>query len=277
MKKIGTAMLNIGVNIFLIILFLWALYPLIWQVITSFRTTADLFANPWGLPSVISFDNYIKAWTTTPLSHYFKNSLIVSITSVSLIMIISSMAAYGLSRIKFPGSKLVLMIVTSFYFVPQHVALIPLLRLLRIIGISNTYFAVIFPFVAFAIPFSTILIRSFILGLPQELLDAAQVDGCSKTGVFFRIVFPIIKPILAVVLVVQFVNSWNEYLFALVFLHSASVKTLPVGLMDFVGEFFIDWGATAAGLTLATIPVVIIYLIFRNQIISGMTAGSLKG
>ena len=276
-KKIGTIITDVGINILLLLLFLWAVYPLIWQLITSFRSTADLFANPWGLPSAVNFSNYIKAWKTSPLSQYFTNSLIVSVISVSLVMIISSMAAYGLSRLKFPGSNGILMILTSFYFVPQHIALIPLLILLRIFGLVDTYFAVILPFVAFAIPFSTILIRSFILGLPQELLDAAQVDGCSKIGVFFKIVFPIIKPILAVVLVVQFVSSWNEYIFALVFLHSRSVKTLPVGLMDFVGEYFIDWGATAAGLTLATIPVVIIYLIFRNQIISGMTAGSIKG
>lgn len=277
MKKITQILFTLFINLFMLFLLTWALYPLIWQLINSFRTNKELFANPWGFPESISFMNYVKAWSTSPLSTYFKNSFIVATISVIMVMLISSMAAYGLSRLKFRGSNFVLLLLTSLYFVPQHIALIPLLILLRVFGLVDTYFGLILPFVAFAIPFSTILIRSFILGLPQDLLDAAQVDGCSKIGVFFRIVLPVIKPILAVVFVVQFVASWNEYLFALVFLHSRKVKTLPVGLLDFVGEYLTDWGAIAASLTLATIPVVIVYLIFRNQIISGMTAGSIKG
>lgn len=276
-KRLGKILSTIAVNLFLFVLFAWAVYPLIWQFLTSFRTNVDLFANPWGLPTSFSLGNYVKVWNASPLPRYFLNSLIVSATSTVFILLFSSMAAYAFARLKFPGSTILLMFLLSLYFVPPHIALIPLLVMLKRLGLVDTYFALILPYIAFAIPFSTILIRSFILGLPQELIDAALVDGCSKIRLFFSIVLPVIRPILAVVLVVQFVTCWNEYLFALVFLHSREVKTLPVGLLDFVGEYFTDWVATAAGLTLATIPVLIVYLVFRNQIISGMTAGAIKG
>lgn len=276
-NKIRQSFTTILINIFLFLLFVYSLYPLIWQILASLRTNADLFLNPWGFPDKVIGDNYLKVWSVSAIPQYFWNSIFVSVVSVILILIISSMAAYALSRLNFPGINVIFLVLLSLYFVPQHIALIPLLIIFKTLGISNSPWALILPYVAFAVPFSTIIIRSFILGLPQELLDAAMVDGASKVGVFFRIVLPVIRPVLAVITVVQFVTSWNEFLFALVFLHSREVKTLPIGLMDFVGEYFSDWTAIAAALTIATIPVLVVYILFRNQIISGMTAGSIKG
>jgi len=160
---------------------------------------------------------------------------------------------------------------------PPHIALVPLLFTLKALHLTNTYFALILPYVAFSLPFTTMLIRSFMMSLPSALTDAALIDGCSKFGVFFRIILPLSRPVLAVATVIQSVFVWNEYLLALVFVNKRNLMTLPIGLMDFVGEFHTDWVAMAAGLCIATIPIIILYIIFRKQILIGMTTGALKG
>jgi raffinose/stachyose/melibiose transport system permease protein len=203
--------------------------------------------------------------------------LFVSSISTLLILLLASMAAYAFSRLKFRFSNVLFYALLAFYFIPPHIALIPLFFVLKALHLQDTYFVLIGPYVAFALPFSTLLIRGFMVGIPGELVDAALIDGCSKFGIFHRIMLPLSKPVLAVVAVFQFVSLWNEYLFALVFIHTRLLKTLPVGLMDFVGEFETDWAAMAAGLMIATIPIIIVYVLFQRQIMQGMTAGALKG
>ena len=264
-------------NLFLFSLLVLAFYPLIWMGFTSLRTNPELYTSPWGLPTKLNLENYVKVWETSPIPTYFLNSLIVSSISVFLIVLLSSMAAYAFSRLKFPGRDVLFYAFLAFYFIPPHIALIPLFFVLKALHLQNTYFVLIGPYVAFALPFSTLLIRGFMVSIPGELIDAALIDGCSKFGIFHRIMLPLSKPVLAVVTVFQFVSTWNEYLFALVFIHKRNLKTLPVGLMDFVGEFHTDWVAMAAGLMIATIPIIIVYVLFQRQIMQGMTAGALKG
>ncbi len=264
-------------NLFLFALLVLAFYPVIWMVFTSLRTNPELYSNPWGLPSSLNLENYVKVWNTSPIPTYFLNSLIVSTISTLLVLLLASMAAYGFSRLKFPGSNVLFYAFLAFYFIPPHIALIPLFFVLKALHLQNTYFVLIGPYVAFALPFSMLLIRGFMITIPSELVDAALIDGCSKFGIFYRIMLPLSRPILAVVAVFQFVSFWNEYLFALAFIHKRVLKTLPVGLMDFVGEFHTDWAAMAAGLTIATIPIIVVYVIFQRQIMQGMTAGALKG
>lgn len=268
---------HIALNLFLFSLLVLAFYPLIWMAFTSLRTNPELYTRPWGLPTKLNLENYVKVWETSPIPTYFLNSFIVSVISTSLILLLSSMAAYAFSRLKFPGSDVLFYALLAFYFIPPHIALIPLFFVLKALHLQNTYFVLIGPYVAFALPFSTLLIQGFMVSIPGELIDAALIDGCSKFGIFHRIMLPLSKPVLAVVTVFQFVSCWNEYLFALVFIHERNLKTLPVGLMDFVGEFHTDWVAMAAGLTIATIPIIIVYILFQRQIMQGMTAGALKG
>lgn len=268
---------HVVLNLFLFFLLVLAFYPLIWMGFTSLRTNPELYANPWGLPSRLNLENYVKVWETSPIPTYFLNSLIVSSVSVFLIVLLSSMAAYAFSKLRFPGSNVVFYAFLAFYFIPPHIALIPLFFVLKAFHLQNTYLVLIGPYVAFALPFSTLLIRGFMVSIPGELIDAALIDGCSKFGIFHRIMLPLSRPVLAVVTVFQFLSCWNEYLFALAFIHKRNLKTLPVGLMDFVGEFHTDWVAMAAGLMIATIPIIIVYVLFQRQIIQGMTAGALKG
>jgi raffinose/stachyose/melibiose transport system permease protein len=276
-RRFWTFSPNIAYNLFLFLLLVLAFYPLVWMAITSVRTNRELYANPWGLPTNLNFETYAKVWETSPIPTYFLNSLIVAVVSTVLILLFSSMAAYAFSRLKFRGSNVLFYSLLAFYFIPPHIALIPLFFVLKALHIQNTIFTLIGPYVAFALPFSTLLIRGFMVSIPGELVDAALIDGCSKFGIFRRIMVPLSTPVLAVVAVFQFVSCWNEYLFALAFIHKRALKTLPVGLMDFVGEFSTDWAAMAAGLTIATIPIIIVYVIFQRQIMQGMTAGALKG
>jgi raffinose/stachyose/melibiose transport system permease protein len=264
-------------NLFLIVMLLLSMYPLIWMGLTSLRTNFELYENPWGLPSALIFENYVKVWQTSPIPTFFLNSIIVTSSSVIIIIMFSSMAAYAFSKLRFRGSNLLFYGFLSLYFVPPHIALVPLLFTLKALHLTNTYFALILPYVAFSLPFTTLLIRSFMISLPSALTDAALIDGCSKFGIFFRIILPLSRPVLALATVIQCVFLWNEYLLALVFVNKRNLMTLPVGLMDFVGEFHTDWVAMAAGLSIATIPIIILYIIFRKQILTGMTAGALKG
>lgn len=278
-KKIFVNMtpIVIVINLILFILLVTAFYPLVWMGMNSLRTNQELYSNPWGLPSSLNFENYIKVWNISPIPTYFLNSIIVSVTSTILILLLSSMAAYAFSRLKFPGRNLLFFMFLSFYFIPPHIALIPLFFVIKALHLVDTYLVLIGPYVAFALPFSTLLIRGFMVSIPSELIDAALIDGCSKFGIFRYIMLPLSKPVIAVVMVFQLVSTWNEYLFALVFIQKRSLKTLPVGLMDFVGEFHTDWVAMAAGLCIATIPILLVYVVFQRQIIQGMTAGALKG
>jgi len=245
--------------------------------LTSLRTNFELYENPWGFPKSLIFENYVKVWQTSPIPTFFLNSIIVTSSSVIIIIMLSSMAAYAFSKLRFHGSSLLFYSFLGLYFVPPHIALVPLLFTLKAFHLTNTYFALILPYVAFSLPFTTLLIRSFMISLPSALTDAALIDGCSKFGIFFRIILPLCRPVLAVATVVQFVFLWNEYLLALVFVNKRSLMTLPVGLMDFVGEFHTDWVAMAAGLSIATVPIIILYIIFRKQILTGMTTGAMKG
>jgi len=270
-------LLWLPVNALFLVLLILALYPFVWLGLTSLRTNAELYANTWGLPSSLNFDNFVKVWETSPIPTYFLNSLIVSASSTFLILMVSSMAAYAFSKLRFRGSNAMFYALLAFYFIPPHIALVPLFFVLKALHLGNTYLVLIGPYVAFAVPFSTLLIRGFMLSVPGELINAARIDGCSKIGIYYRIMLPLSKPVLAVVTVFQFLCCWNEYLFALVFIHKRAMKTLPVGLMDFEGEFHTDWTARAAGLVIATIPIAIVYLVFQRQIMQGMTAGALKG
>jgi len=277
MRRVRELSSHIVLNLFLLLLLVLTFYPLIWMVLTSLRTNPELYTKPWGLPTKLHLENYVKVWQTSPIPTYFLNSLIVSSVSTFFILLLSSMAAYAFSRLRFPGANTLFYAFLGFYFIPSHIALVPLFFVLKALQLKNTYFVLIGPYVAFALPFSTLLIRGFMVSIPGELIDAALIDGSSKFGIFFRIMLPLSRPVLAVVAVFQFVSCWNEYLFALAFIRKREMMTLPVGLMDFVGEFHTDWAAMAAGLTIATIPIIILYILFQRQIIQGMTAGALKG
>lgn len=203
--------------------------------------------------------------------------MIVTSGSVLLIIVIAALAAYPFARLTFPFRDAMFYTVVSGMMLPPHVALIPLLILLNKLNLIGTHLALILPNAAFRLPFAVLLLRSFFLTVSKELEDAAQLDGCSRIGIFWYILLPLARPTLVVVAIFNFVGVWNEYLFALTFVQDRTLKTLPVGLMDFVGEVTTDWVLISAGLVIAAFPVLLAYVLFQKQIISSLMGGALKG
>jgi raffinose/stachyose/melibiose transport system permease protein len=252
-------------------------YPVVWMICTSLRTTADVVSRPWGLPRSLLWRNYLDALTRAPLLRYVGNSLVVSLCSVTLIVLLSAMAAYVFARLSFPGRKTLFYATLLGLAIPAHIALVPLFILNRSIGAADTYWALIGPNVAFGIPFGILMMRGFMLTLPRDLEAAAELDGCSVLSLFWRIFLPLAQSAAAVVAVFSFVGTWNEFLFALTFIHEPSMKTLPIGIMDFVGEFATHWSLMAAAMVLATIPMTGFYVAFQKRLARAMTAGALSG
>lgn len=260
----------------LIILFLMIAYPLFWMVMSSFKSYDDIYQNVWSLPEIWHFENYVNAWQKG-ISGYFKNSVIVTVSTVAGVLLIASLCAYGLSRYNFKGLNVILLFCMGGMMLSPQVCLIPLYSLLKTLHIHNTYFAMILPYIAFRLPISILLIRSYFLSIPKELEESATLDGCTPFGTFIRIFVPISKPILLTCTVLTSYYSWNEFLFSIIFIDSDSLKTIPSGLMNFRDALQTDWGILLAGMVLAALPIIILFIFMQKYFIRGMTAGSVKG
>ncbi|MDO4786368.1 MAG: carbohydrate ABC transporter permease [Fretibacterium sp.] len=261
------------------ILVLYALLivlPLIWMVLSGFKDNQGLFLDTWGLPKKFLWENYVTAWNGG-VGRYFLNSLIVTSTSVCLTLFISSCAAFALSRFEFRGQGILLLFVLGGLMLSPQVSLIPLFKLLQRLKLYNTYWALIIPYVAYRIPFTTFLIRAYMLSLPREIEDSAYIDGCSAWTVFSRIILPMSKPILVTAALFTAMSCWNEFMFALVFIESDKLKTIPIGLMGLKSSLRTEWTILMAGLTLSMLPMVALFLIFQKQFIRGITSGGVKG
>lgn len=187
------------------------------------------------------------------------------------------MAAYGLSRFQFKGQNLVLILILSGLMLAPQVSLIPLYKLLQGLGLYNTYWALVLPYVAFQLPFSIFLMRSYFLSIPRELEESAIIDGCNTWKVYRHIIIPMGKPIIASCALLTGMNVWNEFMFALVFVEDSSLRTIPVGLMNLRSQLNTNFGIQLAGLAISALPMIIAYIIFQKQFVRGLTAGSVKG
>lgn len=276
MKKVMNTGQRVLIYLFLIIWLIVSIYPFLWVLSTSFRTNADVITNPWGIPRSFLWGNYIDVIEKSNIPRYFLNSVIVSGSSVFLILLVSSLAAYAFARLRFKARNFLFYIVLLGLGIPAQIALVPLLIVNLKLGISDTYLALIGPNVAFGIPFGTLIIRAFMLTIPHELEEAACLDGCNKYRTFWKIILPLSLPSLSVVAVFSFVGTWNEFLFALCFISDTKLKTLPVGLFDFVGEFTTQWPLMATGMVLATLPMILFYVFMQDKLNKAMTVGAVK-
>ena len=248
--------------------------PLIWTVLGSFRGPAELRVEPWGLPDALDWANYIAAWEGR-IGLYLLNSTIVTIVSVTLIIALAAPAAYAFARMRFTGGELALGFILTGLLIPAHAVLIPLYQLNAALGVGD-YLAIIGPYVAFGLPLSVLLMRAYFAEIPTELMEAAIIDGASHLRILWSIFMPIAKPAIATVAIFQAAWVWNELPFALVFIKEGAHYTLPVGLLSFQGEHIANWGAILAGVTIAVIPLMILYLLFQKHIVRGLTAGAVK-
>jgi raffinose/stachyose/melibiose transport system permease protein len=248
------------------------IYPLIWMIVSSFKTNAEIFASPWGLPDSFDAGNYAKAVDTGVL-RYFGNSIVVTAASIITTTLVSAWAAFGLTRLRLPLSQPILLLVLGGLMLAPTVALIPLFRLLQVIGIYDTYWALIILYTAFRIPFTTFLIRAYMIDLPRDLDEAATIDGASRAQIFWKIMVPLCRPILVSAALLQALFAWNEFVFALVFINDGDLKTLPVGLMDMQSRLLTDWPVQLAGLTIAALPMIVLFLFGQRAFLRGLTEG----
>ena len=261
------------------ILIIFQVYPIFYVLISSMKTTDDFRSLPsYALPSALNFENYIKVFTTSPMLNYFKKSIIITVGVLIPLLLISFMAGFALSKIQFRGNKKILSYFLLGLMLPFQVALIPLFTIFSKMGILNTYPAVILPQIAFSLSYSIQLFYSFSKFLPDEIIEAAIIDGCSPMRTFFKIVFPMSTNSLLTVATMQGVFTWNDFINAYTFTRSTNMKTVTLGLNDFVGFMgTTDWGATFAAITVTVLPTFLFYFFTNKYMLSGLTAGAVKG
>lgn len=247
--------------------------PLLLVVVNSLRPTSEIFADPIALPQQVSFDSYATAWTDANFSRYFFNSLGVTVAAVVLSTIVSALAAYPLGRYRFRGSTLLSLFFLSGLMLPFRLAILPLFLLLDGLSLIDTRTGLVLVYAATGVPFSVFILTAFFRQLPGDLSDAAAIDGAGEFQIFSRVMLPLVRPALATVMVFQFVPLWNDFFFPLVLLRSSELWTLPVGMTRFFGEFQTDWSTLFAGLLIATLPLIVLFLAATKQIVSGLTAG----
>lgn len=256
----------------LITLVLAVLYPLLWMVFSSFKDNSEVLNNPWGLPSELRWHNFTQAGNAG-LVRYFTNSVIVTSASILTTVLISAWAAYGLVRLKIPLGGPVLGLLLGGLMLAPTVALIPLFGLLQNLRIFDTYWALIVLYTAFRIPFTTFLIRAYMIDLSPDVDEAAELDGCSHAQTFWQITLPMCRPILVSAALLHALFAWNEFVFALVFISTSDLKTLPVGLVDMQSRLLTNWPVQFAGLTMAALPMIVLFLIGQRQFLRGLSDG----
>ena len=264
---------NIGANVLLWGYAAIVLAPLLLVISNALRPTREIFKNPVGLPTSPSLDSFVKAWEEASFNVYFFNSLMITVASVILATAVAALAGYMLGRYKFTGSRFLTAYFLAGLMLPFRLAIVPLFLLLNDMGLVDNRLGLILVYAATGIPFSVFILSAFFRQLPQELSEAARIDGAGEFTIFGRIMLPLVRPALATVIVFQFVPLWNDFFFPLVLLRSTDKWTLPVGMTRFFGEFQADWSTLFAGLIITTLPLVIIFLLATKQIIAGLTAG----
>lgn len=250
--------------------------PFLWIASMSLRTTTEISADPYALPETLHWEKYLQAWTTSNYSTYFWNSTIVVVVAVIALTIIGSMAAHCLARYKFPGNRLVLFIIFSTLLFPPQITIISLFQVLVEYGIYDTLFGLTLVYIAIQLPLTVYILEGFFSRIPQDLYDAAKVDGYGHFEIFWRLTLPIGMPAVATTVILNFINLWNEFLYAVVLITDESNRTLPLGIQKFMGDQLEDIGMISTGLMIAIVPVIVIYAIFSERLIQGMTAGAVK-
>lgn len=260
----------------LVIAWIVIMLPLLWGVLNSFKTNNEFYRNSFGWPEKFLWSNYTEAWHAG-ISDYILNSFKVTAISTFLTVAISSFAAYGLARFRFKGSTLMFLTILGGLMVSEYCIIVPLYNMFLKLGLRNTHTALYIAYVTMHTPFSVFLIRSYILSLPRELEEAAIIDGCSSLGIFFRIVLPLSKPILFSAALIAAVACWNEFMFAMVFIDSQNLMTIPLGLQTFQGQYRTNWAITLSACVISSLPLLIAFLVAQKQFVRGLAQGSVKG
>jgi ABC-type sugar transport system, permease component len=250
--------------------------PFLWVMSMSLRTTPEIFDDPYALPVRLHWEKFANAWTNSNYGTYFWNSLIVVVTAVALVTLIGAMAAHCLARYRFRGSRLVRFVILSGMILPPQLLILSLFQILLDYGLYNSLAGLIIVYVATQLAMTVYILEGFFAQLPQDLFDAARMDGYADFEIFWRITLPIGLPAIFTTVTLNFIILWNEYLYAVVLLTDDEKRTLPLGIMHFMGGHQLDVGMIATGLMIAIAPVILLYALFSETMIKGMTAGAVR-
>lgn len=254
------------------------LFPFYWAISVSFKTNADVMSKVVHyFPHPITGANYLLVWNSVGFSVFFKNSLLVALMTVAVVLVFSILVGYAISRFKFRGKTAFMLLLLCTQFIPGAMLLIPLFMIFKTLGMTGHLSSLVVTYTTFQLPFNAILMSGFISNIPEQLEEAAMVDGCSRLKVIFYIVFPLLIPGIIATSVFTFIGAWNDFLFALMFISNSTNFTIPVGLSYMIGEFDVNYGALAAGSVIALIPTVMLFALIQKYLVQGIMTGAVKG
>lgn len=262
----------------LILVITFILFPFYWTLVTALKREADIYRIPIQyLPIPATFHNFAFAWKNVGFSIFFRNSFVVSMISIIVIVFCSVLIGYALNRFKFRGKTAFLLLMLSTQFIPQTMLIIPLFIIFKNMNLINNLGSLIFSYITFQIPFNAIIMRGFVSNIPFALEEAAMVDGCGRLKAIYLTVLPILLPGLIATGAFAFIGCWNEFMCALMFINSKALFTIPVGLNYMQGQYDINYGALAAGSIIALIPPILMFAYVQKYLVTGLSAGSVKG
>ncbi|CAG7618734.1 Diacetylchitobiose uptake system permease protein NgcG [Paenibacillus solanacearum] len=253
-----------------------SIYPIFLMIASSFKSKQEITTKPLALPTRFSLENYVTVWKEIHFADNFMNSVFVSVVSVLLILLVSSMAAFYLSRYSFRWNGALLFFFMLGLMLPMKLAISPLYMMMLKLHLLDTYASLIIVYVAGHISFAVFVFYGFFSTLPKDLDQSARIDGCNDFQVYYKIVLPLMRPALATVSIVDLIGIWNDFFYPLIFIKSAELNTIPLGMLTLFGEHDTDWNLLFCGLTLSSLPMIIAFLLASKQLIEGMTSGAVK-
>jgi len=253
-------------------------FPAVWILLTSLKTEAELVSKPitWW-PHNPTLANYVQAFTDQPLLRYLGNSLAVAVLSTILSLVVASLAAYAIARLNLRRRQLILTCIVASSMFPLVTLLVPIFQTMRSLGLLNTYTALVLPYTVLNLPVCTLVLVGFFQSIPRDLENAAMIDGCTRLGALWRVVVPLAAPGVFTAGILAFVNAWDEFLLALSLNSTPAMRTLPVGITLYQGEFTFPWPIISAALIVAIVPIAVLIALFQERVVSGLTQGGLKG
>lgn len=278
-KKKNKSSIVVKTLIYILLSILAVIYllPLIWVIYVSLKDDKTLFVSPWSMPERLMIENYTFAWSAGKLGIATLNSAIVCVVTLLLCLVLGSMAAFAIGRMKWKLANATMTYFLTGMMIPVHCVLIPLFTRFSKMGLTNSRLGLILPYLTLSLPLTIFIMSGFFKGLPNELFESACIDGCSIYRIFTHIAFPLSKTGLFVTGLMTFVANWNELLLAMVFISDDTKKTLPVSLSKFVGPYNTNYSQMFAAIVIAIIPTIIVYCCFSNSIVDGLTQGAVKG
>lgn len=276
MKKNKITPLSVLKYLFLILMAAMFIMPLLFTLLSSVKDNREIFSNPFGLPEVFRFDNYVTAWQDANMSQYFLNSILISLATIVLLALFCSMAAFIISRFEFKASKWVMVFFLIGMMVPMHTILVPVAYIIGMFNLKNNLVVLLLLYVAFNIPFSVMVLANFMKGISKSLEEAAIIDGAGYFRIYWNVALPLTVPAISTISIFNFLGAWNNVLFPLLFINDQKLKPISLGLLNFNGERGSQYGPLMAAIAITVFIPLVIYLLFQEKVEGGLAAGAVK-